>query len=63
MYLGMVFLLIAWCVKLGDVLGLFIIPFFMWYISVLQIKPEEKAMTKLFGNEYVKYMGKVRRLV
>jgi len=61
MYLGMVFLLIAWCIKLGDLLGLFIIPFFMWTMTNLQIKPEEAAMTKLFGQEFENYKKKVRR--
>ena len=61
MYLGMVVLLIAWCCKLGDLLGLLIIPFFMWYMTVFQIKPEEEAMQKLFGDEFLNYKNKVRR--
>ena len=62
MYLGLVILLIAFCVKLGDIFGLiFIVPLFMWYMSKFQIKPEEEAMAKLFGAEYEIYKGKVRR--
>ena len=62
MYLGLVILLIAFCVKLGDVFGfIFIVPLFMWYMTKFQIKPEEEAMTKLFGAEYEIYKGKVRR--
>ena len=62
MYLGLVILLIAFCVKLGDVFGLiFIVPLFIWYMTMLQIKPEEEAMSKLFGAEYEIYKGKVRR--
>lgn len=61
MYLGMLIFLIAWCTKLGDVLGLFIIPFFMWYMTVFQIKPEEQAMQKIFGDEFSEYKKRVRR--
>ena len=64
MYLGMVVLLIAWCIKLGDILGLvLIVPLFMWYITKFQIKPEETAMTKLFGAEFEVYKTKVRRWI
>lgn len=61
MYLGMAILLIAWCCKLGDLLGLFIIPFFMWYMTIFQIKPEEEVMLTLFGDEYADYKKRVRR--
>ena len=61
MYLGMAIFLIAWCIKLGDILGLAIIPFFIWYMTVFQIKPEEKAMQKIFGEEYLNYKTRVRR--
>ena len=62
MYLGLVILLIAFCVKLGDIFGLiFILPLFIWFMTKFQIKPEEEAMAKLFGEDFLAYKRKVRR--
>ena len=62
MYLGLVILLIAFCVKLGDIFGLiFILPLFIGFMTKFQIKPEEEAMAKLFGEDFLAYKRKVRR--
>jgi protein-S-isoprenylcysteine O-methyltransferase Ste14 len=34
---------------------------FVVYINRFQIRPEEAALTKLFGAEYAAYCAKVRR--
>ncbi len=61
MYVGLCCLLLAWAVYLwspwswaGPVL-------FAAYITRFQIKPEERALEKLFGDEFRAYRHQVRR--
>ena len=61
MYLSLLNLLIAFSIYLGSFLGLIIIPLFVVYINLFQIKPEEKAMLKLYGKEFENYCSNVRR--
>ena len=61
MYLSLLNLLIAFSIYLGSFLGLIIIPLFVVYINLFQIKPEEKAMLKLYGKEFENYCLNVRR--
>ena len=61
MYLALVLLLFAFGIYLANGFALIIIPGFVWYITEYQIKPEEKALTELFGDEYINYMSSVRR--
>ncbi len=63
MYLGLLILLAAWAVFLsspGALLGLLA---FFFYIDRFQIVPEEQALAKLFGTDYVAYQTKVRRWI
>ncbi len=60
MYLGMVFLLVAWGFILLSLPALIMLPAFMLYIYFFQIKAEEAAMEKLFGNDFVVYKKRVR---
>ena len=63
MYLSLLNLLIAFSIYLGSFLGLIIIPLFVVYINLFQIKPEEKAMLKLYGKEFENYCSNVRRWI
>lgn len=63
MYLAMLLLLIGFGFKLGNPLNLLSIAFFIWYMNQFQIKPEEQALTKLFGQVYLDYCKKVRRWI
>ncbi len=63
MYLSMLLLLIGWAVKLGNPFSILILVFFVWYMTEFQIKPEEKALAEIFGEEYEEYCQKVRRWV
>lgn len=63
MYLGMALLLIGGVVRIGNPLGLFGMIIFVWYIDYFQIRPEEKILEKLFGDEYQKYCEDVRRWI
>ena len=61
MYIGLVFLLGGWAVFLWTwwaLLGPFA---FAAYITRFQIAPEEKALSALFGAEYLAYKSQVRR--
>lgn len=61
MYLGMVLILIAAVFKFADLSGVLAIIFFISYITFFQIKPEERMIETLFGDEYLAYKNKVRR--
>ena len=63
MYLSLLNLLIAFSIYLGSFLGLIIIPLFVVYINLFQIKPEEKATLKLYGKEFENYCSNVRRWI
>lgn len=61
MYVGLVFILCGWAVFLWSWWAL-PGPFaFAAYIGRFQIAPEEKALTTLFGDEYLSYKARVRR--
>jgi len=61
MYLSLVLYLVAWTVYLSNWLALLLVPVFMLYIYQFQIKPEERALSALFGPEYALYQARVRR--
>ncbi len=61
MYVGLVCFLIAWAAWLGSLYSLVFIVVFVLYMNRFQITPEERALTKLFGQDYQDYCQKVRR--
>ncbi|MEZ5565745.1 MAG: isoprenylcysteine carboxylmethyltransferase family protein [Gammaproteobacteria bacterium] len=61
MYLGLLFILLAWSIFLAApwvLLGPFA---FVLFIGRFQIRPEEAALSRLFGADYADYKAKVRR--
>ena len=62
-YLALLNLLISFSIYLGSFLGLIILPLFVIYMNQFQIKPEEKAMLKLYGKEFENYCSNVRRWI
>jgi len=60
MYLGLLMLLAGWTVYLGSVVALPFPPLFVWVITSQQIRLEEQALEKVFGQEYLNYKEKVR---
>lgn len=62
MYVGMVFLLLAWGFYLAHWPALLLGPMvYMLYLNRFQIAPEERVLLGLFGEEYRAYMARVRR--
>ena len=61
MYLGLLLALVAWTLYLAAPVALFGPIVFWLYITRFQIVPEERAMTKLFGDSFKAYAAKVRR--
>ena len=61
MYLGMQLILIAAIFKLGNYYGFIAAAFFNLYITQFQIKPEERIIETIFGEQYLHYKKKVRR--
>jgi protein-S-isoprenylcysteine O-methyltransferase Ste14 len=63
MYLGMVLVLCGGIIKFGSLLGFIALPLFVWYMTRFQIKPEERIIAELFGQEYLDYKQRVKRWI
>jgi protein-S-isoprenylcysteine O-methyltransferase Ste14 len=61
MYLGLALILIGWAVWLGSASPWLIPPLFVMIVTLLQIIPEEQALGRLFGEQYLKYRRDVAR--
>jgi protein-S-isoprenylcysteine O-methyltransferase Ste14 len=61
MYLGLAIILTGWAVYLSNLLLLAWVVAFIAYITRFQIQPEERALDKLFGDEFANYKLRVRR--
>ena len=63
MYLGLLLILIYLSLIFNVVGGCLISLGFIIYITKFQIIPEEVAMEKLFGNQFLEYKQQVRRWI
>jgi protein-S-isoprenylcysteine O-methyltransferase Ste14 len=61
MYLGGLLILMGWAILLANAAALPFLPAFIFYITSFQIVPEERALTSLFGTEFLAYKSRVRR--
>ena len=61
MYLGLLLLLLAWGLFLGNAFNILLAAGFVSYMNRFQIVPEEETLSKLFGKEYAQYCILVRR--
>ena len=61
MYVGVALQLLAWCGYLGNPVSLLALAAFVAYITRFQILPEERALTRSFGEPYLQYLRSVRR--
>lgn len=63
MYLGFLLMLAGWAIFIGNVLSLLGLPAFAFYMNQFQIKPEERALASIFGDEFRAYRSNVRRWI
>lgn len=63
MYLGNFMFLLVWLIWLGSPYGLLGLVFYVVYMNHFQIKPEEKALLVLFGDQYAAFCASVRRWI
>ena len=63
MYLGMAAVITGVGVGLGTWVTLAVLGLFVFWITENQIKPEERALVKIFGSEFEDYKRKVRRWI
>lgn len=63
MYLAMLLVLIALFFRFGNYFNIVVLFLYTWYITTFQIKPEEKILTEIFGNDFTNYCKKVRRWI
>jgi len=61
MYLGFSFFLLAWSAFLSSPVLILGMVAFVLFMNRFQIKPEERALTKIFGEEFDAYQARVRR--
>src|SRR5699024_906765 len=60
-YLGDALLLLAWAIWLGNGLALLMWPLFIGYMTLVQIRAEERALQHKFGADFTQYCQQVRR--
>ena len=60
MYVGLLFVLVAWAIYLSSAWTLFGPLAFVLYINRFQIAPEERVLSAMFGTDYSAYKARVR---
>ncbi|WP_448565000.1 methyltransferase family protein [Thalassotalea ganghwensis] len=63
MYLGFALALFAWAIFLNNLNTVGLVVAFIIFLTYLQIIPEERILTKVFGDEFIKYQQQVRRWI
>jgi protein-S-isoprenylcysteine O-methyltransferase Ste14 len=63
MYLGMLLMLCAWTIWLGNFVNVVSLPLFVWYMNKFQIIPEELALAELFPEQFSTFKAQVRRWI
>lgn len=61
MYVGLLLMLVAWCIFLSAPWAIAGPVAFFLYIGKFQIVPEEQVMSQKFGADYLAYKARVRR--
>lgn len=61
MYIGFLLWLIACALFFGNTINILLLPIYIALVNKLYIIPEEKALSRLFGNEFDEYSTKVKR--
>jgi protein-S-isoprenylcysteine O-methyltransferase Ste14 len=61
MYLGFLLVLAGVAALLANAAALVLLPVFVVYMNLFQIKPEERALSATFGLDFTTYTKRVRR--
>lgn len=61
MYLGFAFFLFGLGFLLDNIISFFLVFAFIGYMTIFQIKPEEKVLSKIFGKQFQQYKINTRR--
>ena len=62
-YLALLLILMAWIIRQGNLVAVFLAITFVWQLTHFQIRSEEKALEEKFGEKYSEYRSKVRRWI
>ncbi len=63
MYLGMALIVAGWGAYLSHLGAIPILAAFVWYLDRFQIRPEERRLLEIFGDEFQTYRSRVRRWI
>ena len=61
MYIGFFAWLVAAAIFIGNPINILLLPVYVGLVNRLYIVPEEMALGRLFGNDFMEYKDKVRR--
>jgi len=61
MYLGFLLMLTGWATARANMLAFLALPAFVLYMNQFQIKPEERVLMAIFGEQFRAYCRRVRR--
>jgi protein-S-isoprenylcysteine O-methyltransferase Ste14 len=61
MYLGFLLMLAGWATARANMVAFLALPAFVFYMNQFQIKPEERALMSMFGDQFREYCCRVRR--
>ena len=61
MYVGLLLALLGWGLYLANIYALLLAFTFVPYMNRFQIQPEERALKRAFGVDFLKYCRQVRR--
>ena len=62
-YVADAMVLMGWAAWLASGSALLVLPVFVGYITIMQIRAEEQALSEVFGDDYHAYCQRVRRWV
>lgn len=63
MYVGFLLILTGWAFAIANLASFLILPAFVVYMNRFQIKPEERALALIFGDEFNAYCSEAPRWI
>jgi len=63
MYMGFLLILVGWAIAMANIVSFLVLPGFVIYMNRFQIKPEERALTLIFGEDFKAYCVETRRWI